>query len=406
VSTWNWDLTKDKFRKGDYAAFLQSFGLFPLDPLREKDWSGRGQHVEFQLHQKAELRRILQLEDLLGSTSNAVVESVKRKRILLARKTVRCSRRFTKEMTIQEVKHLEELQHSHMIQLIGTYIMGTDLAILLYPVAEFNLDTFMQSLLDLPIRDCIGEMYISLTTADKEETRLRSKALVGSFRCLANAVKYIHSKIIKHMDIKPQNILVRDVRWSNFPHTSAYKVYIADFGIARSYKSVERSETAGPTLFTRKYAAPEVVDRDKRGLPADIFSLGCVFAEMLSVLAPWDPEDQRQRLDSIRAANRYDDSSYQANIAAVQAWLGGLSADESLYFPVELLCPVISTMINSNPSDRPSAENLAALFGASERCCTDTTDPEPLEAHKEIDGIPTPATGPRAAFRRVLDKIK
>ena len=362
--------------------------------------------MEFQPHQKAELRSILQLEDLLGSTPGAIVESVKCKRILLARKTVRCNRHFTKEMAIQEVKHLEELQHTHMIQLIGTYIMGTDLAILLYPVAEFNLDTFMQSLLDRPIRDCIGEMYISLTTADKEETRLRSKALVGSFRCLANAVKYIHSKIIKHMDIKPQNILVRDVRRSNFPHTSAYKVYIADFGIARSYESVERSETAGPTLCTRKYAAPEVVDRDKRGLPADIFSLGCVFAEMLSVLAPWDPENQRQRLDSIRAANKYNDSSYQANIAAVQAWLGGLSADESLYFPVELLCPVVSAMINSNPSDRPSAENLAASFGASERCCTDTTDPEPLEAHKEIDGIPTPATGPRAAFWRVFSGVK
>ncbi|KAF1980167.1 hypothetical protein BU23DRAFT_396924, partial [Bimuria novae-zelandiae CBS 107.79] len=61
-------------------------------------------------------------------------------------------------------------------------------------------------------------------------------------------------------------------------------VYITDFGLAKYYTSIATSETEGPTMFTRKYAAPEVVEQDKRGFAADIFSLGCVFVEIITVI--------------------------------------------------------------------------------------------------------------------------
>ncbi|KAF2022773.1 kinase-like protein, partial [Setomelanomma holmii] len=87
------------------------------------------------------------------------------------------------------------------------------------------------------------------------------------------AVSFIHSRNVKHMDIKPKNILVRQV-------AGAVKVYVADFGIARSYKTAAESFTDTPISFTRTYAAPEVVMQDIRVNPADIFSLSCVFIEM------------------------------------------------------------------------------------------------------------------------------
>ncbi|KAF2196317.1 kinase-like protein, partial [Delitschia confertaspora ATCC 74209] len=90
------------------------------------------------------------------------------------------------------------------------------------------------------------------------------------FGCLSAAMSFIHQNNVKHMDIKPKNILVQ-----------RREIFIADFGVARAYRSAHESETDGPTAFTRMYAAPEVALQDKRGFSADIFPLGCVFLEML-----------------------------------------------------------------------------------------------------------------------------
>ncbi|KAF2497683.1 kinase-like protein, partial [Lophium mytilinum] len=371
-----------------YAVLLQSIGLLPVDPSTEKDWCGRGQHSEFNKNEKDKIQQILKRQDLLGSTPNAVVESVKCRRILLARKTINCNAKFTREMAIQEVAHLQKLKHLHIIQVVGTYVVHTELAILLYPVADFNLETFMQSLADESMEECLRRIYSPRSSASKEtegsEIIRRCLALLDSFRCLSSAMKHIHDSITKHMDIKPQNILVRKLQ-QNRPSglNNAYRVYIADFGIARSYSTYTDSETEGPTMFTRKYAAPEVVDRDRRGLAADVFSMGCVFAEMLAVLAPLRPDGltRRQAFESVRGSNEYGDSSYQANISQVQEWLLTLVPNTLLnHFPLDLLCPVVVSMISSNPSNRPSAESVATSFGASETCCSDSTEPEPLEA--------------------------
>jgi len=36
--------------------------------------------------------------------------------------------------------------------------------------------------------------------------------------------------------------------------------------------------------ITRMYSAPEVIEEHRRGRPGDIFSLGCVYAEMVTVM--------------------------------------------------------------------------------------------------------------------------
>ncbi|KAF2808734.1 kinase-like protein [Mytilinidion resinicola] len=391
-----------------YAALLQSIGLLPVDASTEKDWCGRGQHAEFRTNEKDKLQKILKRQKLLGSTPNAVVESVKCRRILLARKTVNCNERFTREMAIQEVAHLQKLRHLHIIQVVGTYVMETELAILLYPVADFNLERFMQS-----ARGIYGDGLLPHFSEHKE-LKAAHRALFGSFRCLSNAMKYIHGNITKHMDIKPQNILVRKLRQDQqsgllYNAYNAYRVYIADFGIARSYNTHTDSETEGPTMFTRKYAAPEVVDRDRRGLAADVFSMGCVFAEILDVIAPpWErggraDRSPRQRLESVRKSNEYGDLSYQANIPQVQEWLLTLLPETSFYphFPVDLLCPVVVSMLNINPSDRPSAESVATSFGASETCCSDSTEPESLEVMPDESTSPDADSKVRYGLKRL-----
>jgi serine/threonine protein kinase len=160
---------------------------------------------------------------------------------------------------------------------------------------------------------------------------------------------------MKHMDIKPKNILVRELssRRASDPglgndtrkeKSPEFEVYIADIGIARAYTSVEAASIDYPTMFTRKYAAPEVVDYDRHDQSADMFSLGCVMNEILAVMTGTvedgkhikDFSDTLQlalyrndrvvtALEKVFDANENGDRSYQANINGVHGLLDAIS---------------------------------------------------------------------------------
>jgi len=194
------------------------------------------------------------------------------------------------------------------------------------------------------------------------------------------------------MDIKPKNLLVRRITEDSFFQCS-YQIYIADFGIARAYQSIADSETDSPTFCTRLYAAPEVVEGKRRGLSADIFSLGCVFLEILATIG-WSSsgQDMLQELKYLRTKNTNGYVSYQANIPDVQAWLSHLNdlvgkaeygsfANECYKcFPTEVALPnLIQRMLEPDPSLRPSAFDVAGL--TSPLCCYRcNTEREKLEA--------------------------
>ncbi|KAL6260367.1 hypothetical protein P5V15_007897 [Pogonomyrmex californicus] len=96
---------------------------------------------------------------------------------------------------------------------------------------------------------------------------------------LFKAVKYIHSGNVIHRDLKPSNVLLN----------AQCHCKIADFGLARSVTQIgEGDGEAGsdPTLTdyvaTRWYRAPEILIASKRYTKGiDMWSLGCIFGEML-----------------------------------------------------------------------------------------------------------------------------
>jgi hypothetical protein len=72
-------------RQDEYAQLLRRQKLWPVDPMVEQNWSGRGQHAKFEKDEQNLINIILEVQDDLGSTRTAVVQSVKCRRILLAR---------------------------------------------------------------------------------------------------------------------------------------------------------------------------------------------------------------------------------------------------------------------------------------------------------------------------------
>jgi hypothetical protein len=157
------------------------------------------------------------------------------------------------ESLIAEINILKKLRHHHVIEFVGSYTDPEYLGLIMYPVAEMDLAAYLE------------------VATESSASEIRT-----FFGCLARAVEFLHSRNIRHKDIKPGNILVDNGN-----------VLLTDFGLSLDFADAESD--GGTTVsmvngFTRKYCAPEVVMMEPRNTSSDIWSLGVVFLEMLVVL--------------------------------------------------------------------------------------------------------------------------
>lgn len=108
-----------------------------------------------------------------------------------------------------------------------------------------------------------------------------------------DGLEFIHKMSIVHCDIKPENIMVGLPENFDPQNPSQYidmKVKIIDFG-----SSCFKSETTYTYIQSRFYRAPEVIFGIDYGYPIDIWSLGCLAAELYtgSPLLPGKTETEQ-----------------------------------------------------------------------------------------------------------------
>ncbi len=109
--------------------------------------------------------------------------------------------------------------------------------------------------------------------------------VVGMVEQVAEALDGAHAAGLIHRDVKPSNILIAD---NDF-------VYLIDFGLARTAGDSGMT-TAGSTLGTLAYMAPERFDGGKVDPRSDIYALACVLYECLTGERPYPADSLEQQI--------------------------------------------------------------------------------------------------------------
>ncbi|KAF2828853.1 kinase-like protein, partial [Ophiobolus disseminans] len=161
---------------------------------------------------------------------------------------IRRNRGIQRENIQAEVAILRRLRHVHIISIVGAYVERNRITLVESPVFDFDLD-----------------QYLDLVRDAKQTIKAKW------FGCLASALTYLHATQVRHKDLKPRNIGIKNG-----------SVTLSGFAISTSFDDDDGSDSEGPPMaYTRRYASPETLEFEPRSRSSDIFSLGCIFFEML-----------------------------------------------------------------------------------------------------------------------------
>lgn len=291
-----------------------------------------------------------------------------------------------------EVANMKGLRHPHVAALLGTCSYPANFWILSYPPGCCDLGDYMASISqDLGGKDWRGRTWkLENQPLDEKEVRAHQvhneycwpfheslgqklTRLRGYFICLAQALDYLKFTDIRHKDLKPDNIII-DLSGS---------VVVIDFGLARKFppNTAQTSQSSTQRSFV-VYQAPEVLEGEERGPPSDIFSLGCIYLEMASLILGRNLQTCAERCSSVvNQVGRNFNYGNNENLPKVAKWIEELKTvtqpatkDGSAPFPGDMVArlPTIERMLSKDPNARPEAHELWKKFDApEEKCCRD-----------------------------------
>jgi ABC-type amino acid transport substrate-binding protein/predicted Ser/Thr protein kinase len=139
-----------------------------------------------------------------------------------------------------------------------------------------------------------GRLYLDMrliegsnlgTILEDSETALDPGFSVRVVEQVASALDAAHEAGLIHRDIKPSNILI----------TPREFVYLIDFGLARTAGD-KGLTTAGSTLGTMSYMAPERFEAGQVDPRSDIYALTCVLYECITGERPYPADSLEQQI--------------------------------------------------------------------------------------------------------------
>jgi len=144
-----------------------------------------------------------------------------------------------------------------------------------------------------PTLSLLGQGHISTVSQRNPHEYYRRIAEIGA--CVGDALAYAHGQGVLHRDIKPSNLLL-DLDG---------KVWITDFGLAKSFESTSSGNRdpqgltrTGDLVGTLRYMAPERF-RGWSDPRSDLYSLGITLYELLALRPAFEAADKLVLVENI-----------------------------------------------------------------------------------------------------------
>ncbi|GMP60866.1 hypothetical protein CsSME_00023555 [Camellia sinensis var. sinensis] len=154
------------------------------------------------------------------------------------------------DITIREISLLGQMDHNNIVKLLDVACDDYNKCHLIFEYLDLDLKKFMEN---NPLA-CLNKRRIK---------NFLHQILLG--------VAYCHKRGVMHRDLKPANLLL---------DLNASVVKIADFGLAKTFQIPIREYS--PEVVTLWYRPPEILLGSRvYSTPVDVWSVGCIFAEMV-----------------------------------------------------------------------------------------------------------------------------
>ena len=175
-------------------------------------------------------------------------------------KSVLCGSHGDAKEALKEAKVLKDIRHPNIVQYLDVFP---------------NQEAYKGIIAVCTVMEyCArGDLAIHLTEFKKRQggggEGLKEEVVVTWMTQLLRAVSYLHSVQVLHRDMKPHNVFI----------TTHADLKIGDFGLATSLARKKVTSRVG----TPSYIAPEVLQYDGYGEPVDLWGVGCLAYEMMTL---------------------------------------------------------------------------------------------------------------------------
>uniref|UniRef100_A0A8C7Q8B8 non-specific serine/threonine protein kinase n=1 Tax=Oncorhynchus mykiss TaxID=8022 RepID=A0A8C7Q8B8_ONCMY len=215
-------------------------------------------------------------------------------------------RLMRREQVLQELRILQCLEHPHLVGLLDTFETATSYVLVLEMADQGRLLDYIVSWGNL--------------TEEKVALYLRD---------ILEALHYLHSWRIAHLDLKPENVLVEQ-------NSAQPVVKLTDFGDAVQLNS---GHYIHPLLGSPEFSAPELVLGQPVSLTSDLWSLGVVTYVVLSGASPFlDESAEETCLNICRLDFSFPHDYFQGVSQAARDFVGLLLQGEPDRRPSAAAC--------------------------------------------------------------------
>eukprot|EP00471_Norrisiella_sphaerica_P001172 CAMPEP_0184483642 /NCGR_PEP_ID=MMETSP0113_2-20130426/5323_1 /TAXON_ID=91329 /ORGANISM="Norrisiella sphaerica, Strain BC52" /LENGTH=363 /DNA_ID=CAMNT_0026864189 /DNA_START=122 /DNA_END=1213 /DNA_ORIENTATION=+ len=138
--------------------------------------------------------------------------------------------------------------------------------------------------------DCDALRFKSRIYSDGPHGGIELSAAASVLTQTLNGIKYMHSKMVVHRDIKPDNLLV----------TEDWQVKIADFGVSKQLE--KKGELFSDTAGTYPFMSPQIASGDRYcPYEADVWAMGITFFALIFSTVPYYHTGHHQLFEMIKS---------------------------------------------------------------------------------------------------------